>query len=243
MKVLSSTLFRAVCSVAVGILLLKYPDDALMWLTRLIGILFLLPGIYAIIVYYVTRRQDATVTDANGNVLLQAYPSFPFVGLGCIILGCTLALMPLVFVKYLMYVLAALLILGAINTLAMLFRASRYYHIGAGNYAIPSLILLTGICIFFFPVETAVSPLLVIGIAMILYGVSDCLYAVMIWRSRRKYEKEQKHQRAVADASEVAEQPVAEVRRVESEPLATERPEVKAAEVRDDSNRISFVEE
>ena len=78
---------------------------------------------------------------------------------------------------------------------------------------------------------------------MILYGVSDCVYAVMIWRSRRQYEKEQKHQRAIADASEVAEQPVAAERRVESEPLATEQPEVKATEVRDDSNRISFVEE
>ena len=49
MKIFQSSIFRAVCAIVVGALLIKYPDEGVTWLTVAIGILFLLSGIIALI--------------------------------------------------------------------------------------------------------------------------------------------------------------------------------------------------
>ena len=71
MKLLQSSIFRALCSIVIGVLLLKYPDNSVTWLTMAIGILFLLSGIIALISYWNARRHvgDYMITDAEGNVI------------------------------------------------------------------------------------------------------------------------------------------------------------------------------
>ena len=41
MKILQSSVFRAICAIAVGIMLIKYPDNTVTWITIAIGVLFL----------------------------------------------------------------------------------------------------------------------------------------------------------------------------------------------------------
>lgn len=164
MKLLQSSIFRALCSIIVGVLLLKYPDNSVTWLTMAIGILFLLSGIIALISYWNARRHagDYTITDADGNIISGTQPAFPLVGLGSVILGLTLVLSPDMFVKWLMYILGAMLILGSVNQLIVLVAARRYGSIGAFFWIAPVLIFIAGIFIFVKPMESAELPMIIL---------------------------------------------------------------------------------
>ena len=117
MKILQSSVFRAICSIAIGCLLIKYPDNTVIWITVAIGILFLLSGIISLIVYINARKNvsEYRILDAEGRVIAGEKPTFPIVGVGSLILGAMLALSPNVFITALMYIIGGILILGAIN--------------------------------------------------------------------------------------------------------------------------------
>ena len=51
MKLFQSAIFRAVCAIIVGILLLEYGGQALQWLTIVIGGIFFATGLISFIVY------------------------------------------------------------------------------------------------------------------------------------------------------------------------------------------------
>jgi uncharacterized membrane protein HdeD (DUF308 family) len=147
MKILQSSVFRAICAIAVGIMLIKYPDNTVTWITIAIGVLFLLSGIISMVTYYHALKNvsEYTITDAEGNVVSGQKPTFPIVGVGSAILGLILALTPNVFVKALMYIIGAVLILGAINQFMNLLNARKYGKIGFGYWIFPSVILLIGL--------------------------------------------------------------------------------------------------
>ena len=81
MKILQSSVFRAICAIAIGCLLIKYPDNTVTWITVAIGVLFLLSGLISLIVYVNARKNmsEYKITDANGQVLYGAKPTLPHV--------------------------------------------------------------------------------------------------------------------------------------------------------------------
>ena len=68
MKILQSSVFRAISSIAIGILLIKYHDNTVTWITVSIGILFLLSGLISLIVYVNARKNvsEYKIIDAEG---------------------------------------------------------------------------------------------------------------------------------------------------------------------------------
>ena len=209
MKLLQSSIFRAICSIVIGILLLKYPDNSVTWLTMAIGVLFLLSGIIALISYWNARRHagEYTITDAQGNVLSGSQPAFPLVGIGSVILGLTLVLSPGMFIKWLMYILGAMLILGSINQLIVLIAARRYGSIGAFFWIAPILILITGILIFVKPMESAELPMLILGWCMLVYGVTEAINSLMVYSLRRRIKRQQQEQATGLEVEEIKETP------------------------------------
>ena len=125
MKIFQSSVFRAVCAIVVGVLILKYPQDGVTWLTIAVGVLFLISGVIALIAYMNARKHagEYIITDQQGRIISGSQPTFPIVGLGSVILGLTLALTPGVFINGLMYILGAIMILGGINQLMALVSA------------------------------------------------------------------------------------------------------------------------
>ena len=205
MKLLQSSIFRALCSIVIGILLLKYPDNSVTWLTMAIGILFLLSGIIALISYWNARRHagEYTITDAEGNIISGSQPAFPLVGIGSVILGLTLVLSPDMFVQWLMYILGAMLILGSINQLIVLVVARRYGSIGAFFWIAPILIFIAGIVIFVKPMKSAELPMIILGWCMLLYGVTETINSLMVYSLRRKMEQQQKEAANGLEAEEI----------------------------------------
>lgn len=207
MKLLQSSFFRAICSIVIGILLLKYPDNSVTWLTMAIGILFLLSGIIALISYWNARRHagEYTITDAEGNVISGSQPSFPIVGVGSVILGLTLMLSPDMFVRWLMYILGAMIILGSINQLIVLIAARRFGSIGAFFWIAPIILLIVGILIFVKPMESAELPLIILGWCMLVYGVTEVINSLMIYSLRKRMKRQQEEATKGLEAEEIKE--------------------------------------
>jgi uncharacterized membrane protein HdeD (DUF308 family) len=117
---------------------------------------------------------------------------FPFAGLGSTILGVILAVMPVDFIIGVTYVLAALLIIGAIQQIVSLLLARRFASIPLLFWFFPVVTLVVGILVVAHPMDTATLPLKVIGWAMMFYGVVECINTVKIHLARKKYIEAQK---------------------------------------------------
>ena len=191
MKTLLSSLLRAACAIAVGALLVKYREQTVEWITVAIGVLFFVSGVFSCVTYFVARGKssDIEVYDSDGRRLTAPKPVFPIVGLGSLILGLILAIMPTAFITYLVYVLAAILILGAVSQLASLIAASRMARIGIYFWIMPALTLLIGLVAIISPGSIASAPLFVIGWAMIVYGAVETVNAMKFYRLRRYMER------------------------------------------------------
>lgn len=188
MKILQSSIFRAICAIIIGILLIKYPDKTITGITICIGILFILPGVFSVATYLSARKnaRPEQLLDANGKIISGGNPSLPIAGLGSIILGLFLTLMPSTFVSLLMYLLGAIIILGAINQFIMLVNMKKISDISWAFYLAPSIILLTGLFVLIYPIESASLPLIIIGCCCIVYGVSECVNAYKDYKLRKE---------------------------------------------------------
>lgn len=188
MKILQSSVFRAICAIAVGAMLIKNPDSTVKGITIAIGILFLVSGVISCVAYFNARLHSAEneVYDADGKVLVGGRPMFPIVGLGSVILGFVLALMPGAFVTSLMYVLGGIILLGALNQFMVLIQARKFATLPLWFWVCPTLVLLTGLFVMIKPMESASLPLLIIGWCLLFYGVTECINAFKIHQYRKK---------------------------------------------------------
>ena len=202
MKIFQSSVFRALCAIVIGVLLVKFPQDGVTWLTMAIGALFLLSGIIALIAYWQAKRHagEYTITDQQGRVVRGGQPTFPIVGAGSVILGLVLTLSPNAFVNGLMYMLAAVLILGGVTQLMALVAARRLGSIPFGYWVMPSVILLMGLYVILKPSESASTSLMVLGWCSMVYGVIELVNALKIYRVRKASEV-----RVVKEVTEIKE--------------------------------------
>lgn len=194
MKVLQSSLLRAVVAIIVGVLLVKYREDTMRWMTIAAGILFFLSGLISVIVYYYEKREIARspyTFDQTGNEIRRHSPIFPFIGVGSMLLGIILMVMPTDLLIGVTYVLGAMLILGAGSQLFNLFMSRRFWSIPIIYWLFPTILLGIGILVVAKPMETATLPLKIIGWALMVFGVVECVNAFSIFRARKKFMLEQ----------------------------------------------------
>lgn len=191
MQIIQSSLARAVSAIIMGVLLIKYREQTVTWLTIVIGILFFLSGVISCAAYFVARRRESDVQlfDADGRQLSGFKVSFPLTGLGSIVLGLILALMPNAFISWLMFILAAMLIIGAIGQFVSLAAITRTFRIGIYFWIMPSVILLIGLLALIRPSAIASAPLFVIGWCMLLYGVSESVNSIKFYLLRKKMKE------------------------------------------------------
>ena len=118
MRLIQSSIIRSVVAIVIGILLVKYRLETMTWITIAAGIMFFISGIISCLVYYFEREKilkTSPLSDNKDSTENSAKPIFPIVGIGCAVLGIILTLMPNQFITWVVYIFAAILILGAIN--------------------------------------------------------------------------------------------------------------------------------
>ena len=231
MKNLLNSLVRAVMAFVVGALIIKFREETVHWLTIVIGALFFVTGLISVVL----NRQRPTPLPlpvregsdySQGDGVQAAGHSTPLphwegqgggsaalaslVGFGSIILGVILALMPTTFITGLQYVMAAMLVLGAVNQFVNLAQASRWCHVGWFYWLLPVVVLLVAIFMIWRPIETAAAPLFIIGWCMLLYGMAELLGGLMVWKAdrivrRMEREAEQARQEQIAQQAETTE--------------------------------------
>ena len=196
MKVIHSSIFRAVCAIIVGVLLIQYREQTVTWITIAIGVLFFLSGVISLASYWAAKRnaekmQGQILSDSNGKPIMGMMPKFPLVSVGSLILGLLLALMPQVFIAWLMFILAFILILGALTQFVNLASAAKMGRVGILFWLFPSVLLLLGLLTIIKPSSIASAPLLIIGWGMLIYGVVELLNAFKISNNKRIWLKNQ----------------------------------------------------
>ena len=193
MRILQSAVFRAICAIVIGVLLIKFPDNTVKGITIAIGVLFLLSGIISCVTYYMAKRNvsEYKIYDKEGNIVAGEQPTFPIVGLGSSILGLILALSPTAFVSALMYIIGAILILGAINQFMGLINGRRYGHVSLWYWVLSSLILLTGLYVMVKPMAPLAMAMLVLGWCTLLYGVVELINAFKFYRDKKNWQQSQ----------------------------------------------------
>lgn len=207
MRILQSSLFRALSALVIGCLLIKYPDNTVNWITIAIGVLFLLSGIVSLLTYWNALRHvgEYTIYDAQGRIVAGTKPVFPFVGIGSIILGLILVLMPSQFVTALTYIIGIVLVLGALNLLMALVTARIFARLSFVFWLLPSIVLVVGIYFMVKPLEPASMTMSALGWLSLLYGVTEMVNALKLYRCRREFEKQSTQLQQFDEAIEVTE--------------------------------------
>lgn len=196
MKVIHSSIFRAVCAIIVGVLLIQYREQTVTWITIAIGVLFFLSGVISLASYWAAKRnaekmQGQILSDSNGKPIMGMLPKFPLVSVGSLILGLLLALMPQVFIAWQMFILAFILILGALTQFVNLASAAKMGRVGILFWLFPSALLLLGLLAIIKPSAIASAPLFIIGWGMLIYGVVELLNAFKVSNNKRIWLKNQ----------------------------------------------------
>ncbi len=200
-----------------------YRHDTIHWMTIIFGALFFISGLISVIAYYIEKRRVQDVAEKMAlmmelrekdtpTALIDreraeqmrsiVKPSYPIVGIGSMILGVILAVMPGSFVKGLMYALSAILILGAVNQLVNLISARKFSTIGWIYWLFPIVIFFVGIYVVVNPMDMAALPFKILGWGLVLYGIVECINALKIYRVRKQYLKAQRQLEEQAAAAE-----------------------------------------
>ena len=194
-----------------GILVVKYREDMVTWMTIGLGAIFFMAGVISCISYYIQRKHvqklrdkiadGISLVDANGNVIEQSMPTFPIVGIGSLFLGIVLASMPETFLNGLTFIFAVIILLASVYLIADLVMVNRYGKVGWGYWVMPILMLLGAIVALVHPATIASSPLFFLGWAMIISGLVMIVNMLKTYSVRRAALKRAAEQAKAAETA------------------------------------------
>lgn len=175
MKTMNYSLVRILFAVAIGLILVLWPDVAASYIVITIGIAFLLPGIISLIGYL-----------ANRGAASAKYSRFPLEGIGSLLFGLWLIVMPDFFADVLMFLLGFILIMGGVQQIVSLFVARRWMAVPFAFYVVPSLILIAGVIALFNPTGVRNTAFVIIGVSSLVYALSELVNWLKFMRRRPK---------------------------------------------------------
>ena len=163
---------RAICALVIGLVLVMFPDQAGDYFVITIGVIFLVPSLISIIGYF---AQSAEV-----------HRRFPVEGVGRVLFGLWLIVMPSFFADLLTFVLGFILVMGGVQQIASLSAARRWMPVSGGFYVVPVLILIAGLIALFNPTGVRSTAFIIIGISSLVYAASELLNWFKFTRRRPK---------------------------------------------------------
>ncbi len=191
MRILKSTVFRALCAIAIGYMLIKFPADSQAAFIRAIGALFFASGAISWASYFYQKKNEGKVDifDEQGNKLTQSSPFFPIAGSGSIILGIILILVPNTLQDIINKIFGAMIMLGAFNQFMNLMKTRQYAQVPVFYWIVTSFVFLVGLLITLEPefLSELIMPLC--GWCFIAYAFLEVLISVQLAIFKHKYNK------------------------------------------------------
>ncbi len=214
MKIIQSSIFRAIVAIAMGVLLVKDPSGTLRWITILLGVLFLVMGVMSCINYFVhifhERRAAVEIDEKGRPVRRSAFgvgrSAFPMSSVGSVLFGLVLILRPSLFDEILMYILGAFIIVGAINQLVKLALINRIARVHWLFWVFPIILFVIGVWLIIKPFAVLDTTMYAIGWCLLLLGVVECIVALKDYAASKKITEAEE----VVDEAEVVAEEVKE---------------------------------
>lgn len=172
MKGISNSFLRTICALVIGLVLVMFPNEAGDYFVITIGVVFLIPSLLSIIGYFAMSAEERR--------------RLPIEGIGSLLFGLWLVIMPGFFADLLTFVLGFILVLGGVQQIASLSAARRWMPVRAGFYVIPVLILIAGLVALFNPTGVRSTAFIIIGVTSIIYAVSELVNWFTFTRKRPK---------------------------------------------------------
>ena len=191
MKGLSYSFLRTIAALVIGLVLVMFPDRASDYFVITIGVIFLVPSLISLIGYFARRTEEPR--------------RFPIEGVGSLLFGLWLIVMPDFFADLLTFVLGFILLMGGVQQIASLYAARRWMQVRGGYYVVPVLILIVGLTALFNPLGARSAAFALIGIGCLVYAVSELLSWFKFGRHRPKPRIVTKHSVDIEDAEVVEE--------------------------------------
>ena len=111
MKGISNSFLRTICALIIGLVLVMFPNEAGDYFVITIGVVFLIPALLSIIGYFAMSAEERR--------------RLPIEGIGSLLFGLWLIIMPGFFADLLTFVLGFILVLGGVQQIASLSAARR----------------------------------------------------------------------------------------------------------------------
>ena len=175
MKTMNYSLIRILFALVIGLVLVIWPNAAASYIVITVGVAFLIPGVISLFGYFGRKSPDG-----------EAAPRFPIEGIGSLLFGLWLIVMPEFFADVLMFLLGFILIMGGVQQIASLSAARRWMPVPGGFYVVPVLILLAGLVALFNPTGVRSTAFIIIGISSLVYAASELLNWFKFTRRRPK---------------------------------------------------------
>lgn len=172
MKMMNYGIMRCVSAIVIGVLLMVWPEAAILYLVIAIGVMFFLPSLFSLVGYFMKGH--------------QAGMYFPVISLGSLLFGLWLMVSPAFFVGILMYVLGAVLVFAGISQIVTLLSARSHSAVALGYFVMPVLILLAGLVVLVNPFVAATIPFFILGVSSTIYGITEL---INIYKFRKKEVK------------------------------------------------------
>ena len=191
---------RALSALAIGVMMVLRPDNALTTVVKVIAAFILASGVVSLIVGLKEKK--------NGSL-----PLMSFNALVDIIIGIVLFSAPGFVAKFIIYLIGFVLLGFGIMQILALFSAKRVMGLGLGAFILPTVVTLVGGFLLFNPFAESVM-VMIAGAAIIVYGASELLSS---WKMKKAIDEYEIHQAPVQEQPAQQENPLENVKDVEYE--------------------------
>ena len=191
---------RALIALAIGIMMVLRPDNALTTVVKVIAAFILASGIVSLIVGLKEKK--------HGSLPLMSFNAVVDV-----IIGLVLFSFPGFVAKFIIYLIGFVLLGFGIMQIVALVSAKRVTGFGMGAFILPIIVTLIGGFLLFNPFAESVM-VMIAGAAIIVYGASELFSS---WKMKKAIDEYEIHQAPVQDQPVQQENPLADIKDVEYE--------------------------
>ncbi|NCC10943.1 MAG: DUF308 domain-containing protein [Bacteroidia bacterium] len=188
MKLINYSVIRALFALIVGLVLVFWPDFAATYMIVIVGFGFLIPGLIHLFSYLLQRKSATTTSDFSPSP--SSLLRFPIEGVGSVLFGMWLIIMPSFFIDILLFLLGLILVIAGGQQLISLGVARRWITVPWGFYMTPILILSVGLFMLIKPTETRRTAFILMGATAIVYAIMELFYWFKFMRYRPIHELE-----------------------------------------------------
>ena len=168
-------LLRAFAAMVLGGVIMAFPSSALKIVVQVIAAFLIASGLVSLIFGFINRQ--------NGGLPLMLTNTVVD-----IILGAVIFMFPAQVASVVMFVIGIVLMFFGIFHISALLSASKVIVVGIWSYIMPVLCTIGGAMVIFHPFGLGKFLTVVVGIALLLYGISELVSSWNMHRAMKEYE-------------------------------------------------------